>query len=48
MTSAGAQATAPSLKLLAELETTGAVKIAGAMYDLETAVVYFPPSAPRQ
>jgi carbonic anhydrase len=34
--------------VIAELETTGAVKIAGAMYDLETAVVHFLPSAPRR
>jgi carbonic anhydrase len=32
--------------VIAELETTGAVKIAGAMYSLETAVVDFLPSAP--
>jgi carbonic anhydrase len=32
--------------VIAELETTGAVKIAGAMYNLETAVVDFLPSAP--
>jgi carbonic anhydrase len=31
--------------VIAELETTGAVKIAGAMYNLETAVVHFLPSA---
>src|SRR5438093_8513120 len=34
--------------VIAELETTGAVRIAGAMYDLETAVVHFLPSAPRR
>src|SRR5438874_12143210 len=34
--------------VIAELETTGAVKIAGAMYNLETAVVHFLPSAPRR
>jgi carbonic anhydrase len=33
--------------VIAELETTGAVKIAGAMYNLESAVVDFLPSAPR-
>jgi carbonic anhydrase len=32
--------------VIAELETRGAVKIAGAMYSLETAVVDFLPSAP--
>src|SRR5437899_939523 len=34
--------------VIAELETTGAIKIAGAMYNLETAVVDFVPSAPRR
>jgi len=34
--------------VITELETTGAVKIAGAMYNLETAVVHFLPSAPRR
>lgn len=34
--------------VIAELETTGAVKIAGAMYNLETAVVDFLPSSPRR
>ena len=34
--------------VIAELETTGTVKIAGAMYDLETAVVHFLPSGPRR
>jgi carbonic anhydrase len=34
--------------VIAELETTGAVKIAGAMYNLETAVIDFLPSAPRR
>ena len=33
--------------VIAELETAGAVKIAGAMYNLETAVVDFVPPAPR-
>jgi carbonic anhydrase len=33
--------------VIAELETTGAVKITGAMYNLESAVVDFLPSAPR-
>ncbi len=33
--------------VIAELETAGAVKIAGAMYNLETAVVDFLSSAPR-
>ena len=33
--------------VLAELETTGAVQIAGAMYNLESAAVDFLPSTPR-
>jgi carbonic anhydrase len=32
--------------VIAELETKGAVKIAGAMYDLESAAVDFLPSIP--
>ncbi len=34
--------------VISELETASAVKIAGAMYNLETAVVHFLPSAPRR
>ena len=34
--------------IIAALETKGAVKIAGAMYNLESGVVDFLPSAPRQ
>jgi carbonic anhydrase len=34
--------------VIAELESTGAVRIAGAMYNLETGVVDFLPSAPRR
>ena len=33
--------------VIAELETTGSVKIVGAMYNLESAVVDFLPSTPR-
>jgi carbonic anhydrase len=33
--------------VIAELETTGSVKIVGAMYNLESAVVDFFPSTPR-
>ena len=34
--------------VIAELETTGAVKIAGAMYNLETAAVDFLPFTPSR